>query len=163
MAEADDLFAQAYGLSVVDEKHREAIDVCRQALTVDPNNWRSRVFLGMLLSDHGTAEEKEEARKYFMDAIALVKDKAELCDNWYEESALHHLAIWEWNHENQLDACVLFLADVWTCRSKASYGYLLKLLGELTPKTSADMEIVLAKIADLESSPNGCNDAQNHD
>lgn len=150
MTEADKLFTEAYGLSVVDEKHREAIDICRHALTIDPNNWRVRVFLGMLLSDHGTAGEKEEARKYFMDAIALVKDNAELCDNWYEESALHHLAIWEWDHENQLDAGLLFLADVLTCRSKASYGYLLKLLDEVTPDTSSDMKLLLEKIAALE-------------
>jgi tetratricopeptide (TPR) repeat protein len=147
MSEADDLFAEAYGLSVVDKKHREAIDICRQALTIDPNNWRVRVFLGMLLSDHGTAEEKEESRKYFMEVIALAKDNAELCDNWYEESALHHLAIWEWDHENQLNACLLFLADVLTCRSKESYEYLIKLLDDVTPQTSADMKRVLEKIA----------------
>jgi tetratricopeptide (TPR) repeat protein len=150
MSEADELFAEAYRLSVVKEKHRQAIDICRQALTIDPNNWRVLIFLGMLLSDHGTAEEKEEARKYFMDAIALAKDNAELCDNWFEESALYHLAIWEWNHENLLAACLLFLADVLTCHSKASHGYLLKLLEELTPDTSSNIKLVLEKIAALE-------------
>jgi len=44
MAEADDLFAEAYRLSVVEEKHREALEICRQALTVDPSNYRIRVF-----------------------------------------------------------------------------------------------------------------------
>jgi len=150
MSEADDLFAEAYRLSVVEEKHREAIDICREALTVDADNFRIRVFLGMLLSDYGTTEEKEESREYFMDAIAVAKNNAQLCDNWFEESALHHLAIWKWNHENRFDAGLLFLADVLTCRSKESYEYLIKLLDEVTPQTSSDMKLVLKNIAGLE-------------
>ena len=62
MSEADDLFAEAYRLSVVDEKHQEAIKICRRVLTADSNNYRNRVFLGMLLSDYGTAQEKEESQ-----------------------------------------------------------------------------------------------------
>jgi len=151
MSEADDLFARAYGLSVVDEKHGEAIDICREALTLDPGNWRVHVFLGMLLSDHGTTDEREEARKHFLDAIALVKTNAELCDNWFEESALHHLAIWKWNHDNVLDARLLFFADVITCGSKKSYEYLLKLLDTVSPDASSDLMLVIQKLASLKS------------
>jgi hypothetical protein len=45
-------FNQAFNLSVVEEKHREAIDLCRKALEVEPDNYRVLVFVGILLGDH---------------------------------------------------------------------------------------------------------------
>jgi len=152
MTEADALFAKAYDLNVVEEQHEKAISICRQALELEPNNYRVRVYLGMLLSDYGTAEQQEEGRKHFLEGITVAKDNPELCDNWFEESGLHNLAIWEWKHGDRVTACLLFLADVLTCHSKESYEYLFKLIDEIIPKRSTDLKIVLAKIANLESS-----------
>jgi tetratricopeptide (TPR) repeat protein len=50
MSEVDDLFNEAYKLEVLEEKPREAIELCRRALELDPDNYRVRVFLGMLLA-----------------------------------------------------------------------------------------------------------------
>jgi tetratricopeptide (TPR) repeat protein len=60
MNEADDLFSKAYELDIVDDKPDESIELCERALALDPDSYRVRVYLGMLLADHGktTAEQK---------------------------------------------------------------------------------------------------------
>ncbi|HYV24165.1 MAG TPA: hypothetical protein VE969_02925 [Pyrinomonadaceae bacterium] len=149
MAKSDELFTDAYRLSIVHEQHRQAIDVCKQALSLDPENIRIQVFLGMLLSDYGTSEEKRESRGYFLKAISLAKDIDEICDNWFEESALHHLAIWEWNHDEFIAASLLFLANYLICKSKESFNFLSQLIAELTPDAASDLKTVLSKISQL--------------
>ena len=63
--EAEELFKAAYGLAVVDDQPREAIELCRQALEIEPDHYRARVYLGMLLDDHGSEPEKLESRRHF--------------------------------------------------------------------------------------------------
>lgn len=95
----DELFDQAYRLNVVEEDHAAAIITCRKAVEIQPTNFRARIYLGMLLSDYGGEEESAEARKHFLDAITAVANADEFCDNWFEESGLHHLAAWHWKTE----------------------------------------------------------------
>jgi len=147
MSQADDLFAEAYRLNVVEEEHRKAIEICKKALALDANNYRIRVYLGMLLADYGTPEEKEEARQHFMDAIGSTKSNVELCDTWFEESGIHHLGIWEWNHDRFLNAYLLFLIDVFICHSKESQECLLEVRRLITPLQSSDVGSLLDKLA----------------
>lgn len=151
MSEADDLFSRAYELNVVEEKPYEAIELCKRALEVDPNNYRIRVYLGMLLADNGTGEEKKRARDEFIEAIKRVSNATALCDTWFEESATYHLGIWEWSQNRHLSACLFFLADFLACRSEGSYSNLIKILEEVDSGLAADIELVLAKIMPPES------------
>ena len=73
MSEAGDLFSQAYELDVVEEKPYEAIELCKGALGLDPENYRIRVYLGMLLADHGNPEERKRGRDEFIEAIKKAK------------------------------------------------------------------------------------------
>ena len=130
MSAADELFNRAYGLHVVDEKTREAIELCRQALEIAPDHYRARVFLGMLLDDYGNEEEKAESRQHFLEAIRRATSLSGLCDSGYEESALHHLGVWELNRDHQQNASLLFLTDALLCKSQASYERLRGLLNE---------------------------------
>jgi hypothetical protein len=100
----------------------------------------------MLLADHGTNEEKKHSRQEFVEAIKNVTGTPPLCDTWFEESAIHHLGIWEWSHERHFNACLFFLADVLICNSKASYGYLIENLDKVNPEMLADMKLILERI-----------------
>jgi tetratricopeptide (TPR) repeat protein len=143
---SDELFQEAYRLSVLEEKHKEAIALCKKALALDPNNNKALVYLGMLLSDYGSDEEKAEARDHFITAINNVTDEKQLCDSGFEESALHHLAIWEWEHDHLTVAALLFLTDIATCQSKESYDYLMTVCAELAPEDLPDLKIVFSKV-----------------
>jgi hypothetical protein len=128
MSEAEELFNQAYGLAVADDQPREAIELCRKVLEMEPDHYRSRVFLGMLLDDHGNEAEKIESRQHFVEAIKRVKSLSSLCDSGYEESALHHLGIWERDRGHAQNASLLFLADALLCKSTESHEYLVESL-----------------------------------
>jgi len=130
MSEADELFNQAYGLHVVDESTREAIELCRRALEIEPDHYRACVFLGMLLDDYGDEDEKVESRQHFVEAIERAKSLSGLCDSGYELSALHHLGVWEQYREHNQNASLCFLTDALLCRSDRSYMHLVKLLDE---------------------------------
>ena len=130
MPEAEELFNQAYGLEVVDERTREAIQLCRQALEIEPDHYRARVFLGMLLDEHGNEQEKVESRQHFVEAIERATNLPELCDSGYEESALYHLGVWERYREHNQNAALCFLTDALLCKSDASYRQLVELLDE---------------------------------
>lgn len=151
MSEADDLFSQAYELDVVEEKPLEAIELCKRALAVDPDNYRIRVYLGMLLADNGTTEEKKHGRDEFIEAIKRASNPAALCDTWFEESAIYHLGIWEWSQNRHLSACLFFLADFVTCKSEGSHSNLIKILEDLDSGLAADISLVLDKIRPEES------------
>jgi tetratricopeptide (TPR) repeat protein len=152
MSEADDLFSQAYELNVVEEKPDEAIELCKRGLELDPDNYRIRVYLGMLLSDNGTPEEKKLARDEFIEAIKRAGDASVICDTWFEESAIYHLGIWEWDRNHHLNACLFFLADFLTCKSEGSHSNLIKILEDIDSGLAADIKLVLAKVMPPESS-----------
>lgn len=148
MSKADKLFNQAYNWSVVEEKHREAIDLCRKALEVEPDHYRVRVYLGMLLAEHGTNEERSEGRQQFVEAIKRASNVSIICDAGFEESAIHHLGIWEWSQRNYDNASLFFLTDFLTCRSKESFTYLFELLNDSrNDSLSADMKVLLSRIS----------------
>jgi tetratricopeptide (TPR) repeat protein len=128
MREAEELFNRAYGLAVVDDQPREAIEVCRKALEIEPDHCRARVFLGMLLDDHGNEAEKLESRQQFVEAIKRAKSLSSLCKSGYEESALHHLGIWERNRGHAQNANLSFLANALLCKSAESFEYLVEQL-----------------------------------
>jgi tetratricopeptide (TPR) repeat protein len=128
MSEADELYYRAYSLDVVDEQPREAIEVCRKVLEIEPDHYLARVFLGMLLDDHGNEEEKLESRLHFVEAIKRAKSVSLLCDSGYEESALHHLGIWERDRGHAQNASLFFLANALLCKSDESYEYLVEWL-----------------------------------
>jgi tetratricopeptide (TPR) repeat protein len=151
MSEADDLFSQAYELAVVEEQPHKAIELCKRALVLDPDNYRIRVYLGTLLADSGTPEEKKSARDEFIAAIMRSGNADVLCDTLFEESAIHNLGIWEWNEHHQLAACLFFLADFMACKSERSHSHLIKILEEIDSALAADIEVVLAKVIPPES------------
>jgi tetratricopeptide (TPR) repeat protein len=126
--EAEELYSQAYGLAVVDEQPREAIELCRKALELEPDHYRVRVFLGMLLDDHGNEAEKLESRQHFVEAVKRAKSLSYICHSGYEESALHHLGIWERDRGNAQNASLFFLANALLCKSGESYEYLVEWL-----------------------------------
>jgi len=146
---SDELFLEAYRLNVVEEKHKEAIALCKNALELEHTNNKARVYLGMLLADYGNDEEKAEARVHFIKAINSVTDEKRLCDSGFEESALHHLAIWEWEREELAVAALLFLTDVATCGSKESYDYLMTVCAELSPEVLPDLNMIFSKVFHL--------------
>ena len=111
MSSVGELLDEAYRLSVVEEKHREAIDVCRRALAIEPENYRLLVYLGMLLSDHGNTTEIAEARNCFLTAIQTAPSADYFCTRWPEEAAIHHLGTWESLHGSRTYAAVFFLID----------------------------------------------------
>ena len=117
-------------MHVVEERSREAIDLCRQALSLDPNHYRARIFLGMLLDDEGTGDEKDESRQHFIEAIKRVKSVKEYCASGYERTALYHLGLWELFRDNTNNASLLFLADYFLCPRDGSDRDLSKLLDE---------------------------------
>lgn len=139
MSEADELFNRAYGFHVVDEKTREAIELCRQALEIAPDHYHARVFLGMLLDDYGDEKEKAESRQHFVEAIKRAGSLSALCDSGYEESALHHLGVWELHRDHQQNASLLFLTDALLCKSQASYERLKELLNESTADVAEEI------------------------
>lgn len=143
MSDAEELFNQAYTLSVVEEKYRAAIDLCRKALELESDNYRIQVYLGMLLADHGTNEERSEGRQHLVEAIKKASSISVICDAGFEESAIHHLGIWEWSQMNHQNACLFFLTDFLTCKSTESYKYLFELLDD---SLSADMKILLSRL-----------------
>jgi tetratricopeptide (TPR) repeat protein len=146
MSEADDLFSQAYQLLVVEEKHREAIDLCRKALEIEPDNYRVLVFLGMLLGDHGTESEIAEARNCFIIAIERAESASDFCTTWPEEAAIHHLGIWEWSQGHYSNAAVLLLIDAFLCKNAESTRCLKQLLGEVDLPIARDIELIFKRI-----------------
>ncbi len=144
MSKAEELFNRAYNLSVVEEKHHEAIDLCRKALEVEPENYRVLVYLGMLLCDHGTNEEMSEGRQQFVEAVKRASSVSVICDAGFEESAIHHLGIWEWSQGNYENARLFFLTDFLICKSKESYMYFFELLDD---SLGADMKVLLSSIS----------------
>ncbi|SRR6266480_722911 len=152
MSNADELYHQAYGLHVVDEQSREAIEVCRKVLEIDPDHYSARVFLGMLLDDHGNEAEKLESRQHFVEAIKRAKSLSLLCDPGYEESALHHLGIWERNRGHAQNASLFFLANALLCKSNESYEYLVEWLDPSMIEVAAALKPLLLEHARGEES-----------
>ena len=78
--------------------------------------------------------------------------RAYLCDTWFEESAIHHLGIWEWNENHHVGACLFFLADFLACRKRRitlkAHG---NPGGSNDRAVAADIEVVLAKTMPPES------------
>ena len=146
MSEVEDLFNEAYCLDVVEEHHAEAIELCRQALKVDPDNYRVKVFLGGLLGDHGNDQEKIEARKLFLDAIEKAENPSLFCTTWPEETAIHHLGIWEWGQGHYSNAILFFLIDWLVCHNSLSYDYLFEILRESDPNMAKDIELILRRL-----------------
>ncbi len=146
MSKAEEFFSQAYNLSIVERKHREAIDLCRKALEVEPDNFRMLVFLGMLLGDHGNGEEIAEARRCFITAIEKAKSASLFCTTWPEEAAIHHLGVWEWVQEHYLNASLFFLIDTLFCKNQESRRSLDQLLAEHDLRIVHDVQLVLQKI-----------------
>jgi tetratricopeptide (TPR) repeat protein len=146
MTKTDELFNQAYNLSVVEERHREAIDLCRKALEIEPDNYRVLVFLGMLLGDHGSDNEIAESRNCLITAIEKAKSASCFCTSWPEEAAIHHLGLWEWSQGNYLNASVFFLIDSFVCKNKESSRRLTQLLGEKDLPLARDIELILRRI-----------------
>jgi tetratricopeptide (TPR) repeat protein len=155
MKEADELFSQAYALDVVDERPREAIDLCRKVLEIAPDHYRARVFLGMLLDDQGNEAEKLESRQQFVEAIKRAKSLSSLCDSGYEESALHHLGIWERDRGNAQNASLFFLANALLCKSQESHEYLVEGLEPSMTEVAAAIKSLLLKQAKGEESRKG--------
>jgi tetratricopeptide (TPR) repeat protein len=146
MSKTEELFTQAYNLSVVEEKHREAIDLCRKALEIDPDDYRVLVFLGMLLGDHGSESEIAEARNCFITAIEKAKSASCFCTSWPEEAAIHHLGAWEWSQGNHFNASVFFLIDKFLCKNRESSRLLAQLMNENDLPIARDIELILARI-----------------
>lgn len=148
MSKAEELFNEAYKLSVVEEKHREAIDLCRKALEVEPDNYRVLVYLGILLGDHGSGEEIAEARQCFISAIEKAKSASTFCTTWPEEAAIHHLGVWEWSQGHHFEASLFFLIDSLLCKNQESSRSLNQLLAEQDLSIVRDIKLVLQKIMD---------------
>ncbi|HEV7744772.1 MAG TPA: hypothetical protein VGO56_07230 [Pyrinomonadaceae bacterium] len=148
MSRVEELFDQAYKLSILEEKHREAIDLCRRALEIEPDNYRVLVFLGMLLGDHGNDGESEitEARNCFITAIQKAKSASYFCTTWPEEAAIHHLGVWEWSQEHHLNAAMFFLIDAFLCNNKESSRMLAQLLAENDLPVARDIQFILTRI-----------------
>jgi tetratricopeptide (TPR) repeat protein len=146
MLKAEELFNQAYNLSVVEEKHREAIDLCRKALELEPDNYRVLVYLGMLLGDHGRGKEIAEARQCFITAIEKAKSASCFCTTWPEEAAIHHLGVWEWSQGHDLEASLFFLIDSLLCKNQESSRSLAQLLADHDLSIVRDIKLVLQKI-----------------
>ena len=146
MSKTEELFNQAYNLSVVEERHGEAIDLCRKALEIEPDNYKVLVFLGMLLGDHGTENEIAESRNCFIAAIEKAKSASCFCTSWPEEAAIHHLGVWEWSQGNYLNASVFFLIDSFICKNKESSRRLKQLLNEKDLPLARDLELILRRI-----------------
>ena len=160
MSEVDSLFDQAYKLHVVDENHREAIVLCRRALAIEPNNYRIRVFLGMLLGDYGSPDEVDEARVHFLAAIKGAERVSMFCTDWPEEAAIHHLGVWEIARKHELAASLFFLIDYLVCGNDSSYRYLINILQDKNIELSQEIQSLLGRVrgmrafasADAESS-----------
>lgn len=146
MAKVDELFNQAYQMHVIEEKSDAAIILCRQALDLDPLNYRVRVFLGTLLGDSGNSQETLEARELFVQAIRSATSVEQIFTDWPEEAVIHHLGIWELNRGNEQNACLFFLIDSITSRNKVSLEYAAGLLEELYPDISADVQLILNRV-----------------
>ena len=146
MSEAQKLLAEAYKLHVVDEKHKEAIQLCRQALEIEPGDYRVRVFLGILLGDHGDEHEIIEARRHFIDAIRSAEKPSVFCTDWPEEAAIHHLGIWELARHHQQAASLFFLIDYLACGNESSHRHLLKIVSDIDAELSHDVEMILKRL-----------------
>lgn len=149
MSEADELFDKAYSAHVVDERTTDAIDLCRRALELEPDHYRTRVFLGMLLDDYANDEQRAESRELFVEAIKRVKSVAALCDSGYEESAVYHLGLWELERGHRENACLLFVTDALLCKSQASYERLKKLLDNSMKSVAEEMKRLVTTSAGL--------------
>jgi len=143
MTKIDELFNQAYQMHVLEEKNDEAIKLCRQALVLDPFNYRVRVFLGILLGDSSNSQDKLEARQHFVQAIKSATNADQIFTDWPEEAVIHHLGIWELNRGAEQNACLFFLIDSMTSRNKVSLEYATKLLEKLYPDISSDVRLIL--------------------
>jgi hypothetical protein len=148
MSKAEEFFGQAYNLSIVKRKHRKAIDLCRKALEVEPENFRVLVFLGILLGDHGRGEEVAEARRCFITAIEKAKSASFFCTTWPEEAAIRHLGIWELARGHHLNASLFFLVDTLMCKNQESRRNLDQLLAEHDLPIIRDVKLALQRIMD---------------
>lgn len=144
--EPDALFNEAYRLHTVEEDDPAAINLCRKALEMDPNHYRARVFLGILLSDLEGAQEKIEGRKHFVEAIKRAANPSVFCSTWPEEAAVQHLGIWEWGQGKKYEACLFFLVDFLACKNEVSYDYLIELLNELDPDLASVLKLLLDRL-----------------
>ena len=148
MSEAEDLFNDAYKLHVVEEKHQEAIELCRRALKIEPDNYRVQVFLGMLLGDYGKPEEALETRQLFIEAIKNAEKASIFCTTWPEEAAIHHLGVWEVKQRHHLAACLFFLIDYLVCGNESSHRYLVEILADVEPGLCDDIKMILTRLKD---------------
>lgn len=161
MSEADELFDKAYAAHVVDERTTDAIDLCRLALELEPDHYRARVFLGMLLDDHGGLEQRTESRGHFVEAIRRASTLKALCESGYEESAVYHLGLWEIERGHRENACLLFLTDALLCKSQASYEYLMKLLDDPMKSVAEEIRrLVRAEVGQPNNSLNRTRDEE---
>lgn len=111
LSEADNLFSKAYGLHVVDEKHTEAIPICRKILKRYPSHNMARMLLANLLDDFGNEAEIAESRMHYLEAIRGCPKFDESWGSWREEDPIYNLAVWEFRHGKKENAELLLLLD----------------------------------------------------
>ncbi len=107
MNTAEKVFNEAYTAAVNGAPHM-AIKHCREALRLDPHNFKFKVYLGILLDDHGTPSESEEAKTLFINAIQG-SPLSNFATGWGEEAALLHLGILEEKRGNLQVASLYYL------------------------------------------------------
>jgi tetratricopeptide (TPR) repeat protein len=146
MNEVKALFDQAYELYVVEEQYAEAIALLRKGLTIHPDHYQSLVLLGMLLSDFGGDHEQKEGRELFVKAIKSSAGLQDICNSGYEQTAVHHLGVWEYAHGQPLNALLFFLADVFLCKSAASRREILDISREVDAQIAFDIEAIISHV-----------------
>ena len=121
MKNIDELFSQAYGLAVGDEKPLEGILICREIIRTNPSHHMARMLLANLLDDHGDESEIAESRRHYIEAIRRSPRFDETWDAWYEEDPVYNLAVWEERHGNKEVAKLLFSLDKLFKKTVKSY------------------------------------------
>lgn len=144
MKTVQELFDNAYSLSIVEEKHDEAIALCRKALKIEPRNYRVKVFLGMLLGDHAQ-NGLEEARCLFKEAFLQSRSSSEVCSGWPEEAVLYHLGICEQKTGKVGNAQLLFLLQYLASGSNLSRSQRFNSLEEEDSSFAKEFEEILDK------------------
>lgn len=148
MEEIDELFNHAYQLHVLEEKHDMAIKLCRKILEIDPDNYRTLVFLGMLLGDNGDDQERLEARSRFVQAIRIATTTNQVFTDWPEEAAVYHLGLWELSQGRDNNAFIFFLIDSIVTRSPLSLKCVTDLIQKLYPDVRDDIQLILDRARD---------------
>lgn len=149
-SKADELFKQAYSASTVDDDPQRAIELCRQALALEPDHLWARMHLGIMLADDGGDEGDREAGSHFLAALLSLKSRKQLVEGWQEEDPLYHLGLWERDHGRPAAAAVLFLLDFFvgpTGWQDKARERLLESLREVDAELAKAVEHVLELVA----------------